>query len=214
MGVISPTVSNGTREESNDHAEHQCRRPGNDRGPGQFPERPGPVQHRLQQHDRAAEHARRQLDRGDRVRLRPGAEPVAGGLQHRVPAAVEDHGNPVPQPRRLLQHQRAVAADGAVVRRRHVRRSGPGFLGPRVSDAAFPQEAIVATFTVNMSNVQEGASEMSATARYIQGLLEALDNGSKQNLAEWTSSARDAYNQAKAIWDNAAADMGTQASNA
>ena len=72
----------------------------------------------------------------------------------------------------------------------------------------------MATYTVNMSNVQEVASEMSAIARYIQSLLEDLDNGSKQNLAEWTSSARDAYNQAKAIWDNAASDMVTQASNA
>jgi len=70
------------------------------------------------------------------------------------------------------------------------------------------------TYTVNMSDVQEVAAEMGAIAKYIQGLLEDLDNGSKQNLAERTSSARDAYNSAKQIWDNAASDMVVQAGNA
>jgi WXG100 family type VII secretion target len=70
------------------------------------------------------------------------------------------------------------------------------------------------TYSVNMSNVQEVAAEMGAVATYIQGLLEDLDNGSKQHLAEWTSSARDAYNHAKAKWDAAAADMSVQATNA
>lgn len=72
----------------------------------------------------------------------------------------------------------------------------------------------MATYTVHMSNVQEVAAEMKNIASYIQGLLEDLDNGQKQNLAEWTSSARDAYNTAKKIWDNAAADMVQQANNA
>jgi len=72
----------------------------------------------------------------------------------------------------------------------------------------------MATYTVNMSNVQAVAEEMGAIARFIQGLLEDLDNGSKQNLAEWTSSARDAYNSAKVKWDAAAAQMVVQANNA
>jgi WXG100 family type VII secretion target len=72
----------------------------------------------------------------------------------------------------------------------------------------------MATYTVNMSNVQEVVSEMGSIATYIQGLLEDLDNGTLQNLAEWTSSARDAYNVAKAKWDAAAADMSQQATNA
>jgi WXG100 family type VII secretion target len=72
----------------------------------------------------------------------------------------------------------------------------------------------MATYTVNMSNVQEVAAEMGSIAKYIEGLLSDLDNGTKQNLAEWTSSARDAYNQAKQIWDNAASDMVVQAANA
>jgi WXG100 family type VII secretion target len=72
----------------------------------------------------------------------------------------------------------------------------------------------MATYSVNMSNVQEVAAEMGAVAQFIQSMLEDLDNGSKQNLSEWTSSARDAYNQAKQIWDNAASDMVAQASKA
>jgi uncharacterized protein YukE len=55
---------------------------------------------------------------------------------------------------------------------------------------------------------------MGAIASYIQGLLEDLDNGTLQNLSEWTSSARDAYNTAKQKWDAAAADMARQAANA
>jgi WXG100 family type VII secretion target len=70
------------------------------------------------------------------------------------------------------------------------------------------------TYTVNMSNVQEVAAEMGAIAASIQALVEDLDNGTKQHLAEWTSSARDAYNVAKAKWDAAAADMSVQAKNA
>jgi WXG100 family type VII secretion target len=72
----------------------------------------------------------------------------------------------------------------------------------------------MATYTVNMSNVQEVVAEMGSISTYIQGLLEDLDNGTLQNLAEWTSSARDAYNVAKAKWDAAAADMSQQAKNA
>jgi WXG100 family type VII secretion target len=72
----------------------------------------------------------------------------------------------------------------------------------------------MATYTVNMGNVQEVAAEMGSIANYISGLLEELDNGTMQNLSEWTSSARDAYNVAKAKWDAAAADMSVQASNA
>jgi WXG100 family type VII secretion target len=72
----------------------------------------------------------------------------------------------------------------------------------------------MATYTVNMSNVSEVAAEMSSISAYIQGLLTDLDNSSLQNLSEWTSSARDAYNTCKAKWDQACADMATQAANA
>ena len=72
----------------------------------------------------------------------------------------------------------------------------------------------MATYTVNMSNVAAVAEEMGYIANMIQGQLDDLDNATKMNLAEWTSSARDAYSQAKAKWDAAAAAMVTQAQNA
>lgn len=70
------------------------------------------------------------------------------------------------------------------------------------------------TYTVNISNVQEVADEMGAIANYVQGLLDDLDNSTLQNLSEWSSKARHAYNVAKKKWDAAAADMVTQAQNA
>jgi WXG100 family type VII secretion target len=70
------------------------------------------------------------------------------------------------------------------------------------------------TYTVQMSNVQLVSEEMGKIASYIQGLIEDLDNSTTQSLAEWTSSARDVYNQARAKWDAAASDMATQAVNA
>jgi len=70
------------------------------------------------------------------------------------------------------------------------------------------------TYAVNVSNVQEVADEMGAIARYINGLLEGLDDGTKQNLAEWAGPAREAYDVAKAKWDAAAADMSVQANSA
>jgi len=72
----------------------------------------------------------------------------------------------------------------------------------------------MATYTVNMSNVQEVAGQMGVIARYIQTMLTDLDDASKQNLAQWTSDARDAYNVAKAKWDAAAAQMVEQAARA
>jgi WXG100 family type VII secretion target len=72
----------------------------------------------------------------------------------------------------------------------------------------------MATYTVNMTNVQGIAGEMGAIARYIQSLLADLDDGTKQNLTEWSSDARESYNVAKAKWDAAAAQMVVQAGNA
>lgn len=72
----------------------------------------------------------------------------------------------------------------------------------------------MATYTVNMSNVQEVASQMGVLATHIQNMLADLDDGTKQSLSEWTSDAREAYNLAKAQWDQAAADMARQATKA
>jgi WXG100 family type VII secretion target len=72
----------------------------------------------------------------------------------------------------------------------------------------------MATYTVNMSNVQEVAAQMGVIASRIQQLLGDLDNGSRQHLAEWTADSQQAYYVAKAQWDAKAADMAVQATNA
>ncbi|HEV7935092.1 MAG TPA: WXG100 family type VII secretion target [Actinomadura sp.] len=69
----------------------------------------------------------------------------------------------------------------------------------------------MATYTVNMAQVDQVVSEMMAVAKKIESTLQELDNGSKQHLSEWESSTRDVYNQAKLKWDQAAADMVQQA---
>jgi WXG100 family type VII secretion target len=70
------------------------------------------------------------------------------------------------------------------------------------------------TYTVNMSNVAAVAEEMGSIANYIQGLIEDLDNSATQSLQEWTSNARQTYDQAKLKWDAAASDLVVQAGNA
>jgi WXG100 family type VII secretion target len=72
----------------------------------------------------------------------------------------------------------------------------------------------MATYTVNMSNVQEVAAQMGVISQHIQQLLSDLDDGSKMHLAEWTSDSQQAYYSAKAVWDAKAADMAVQAGNA
>jgi WXG100 family type VII secretion target len=72
----------------------------------------------------------------------------------------------------------------------------------------------MATYTVQMSNVQEVAAQMGVISGKINALLADLDDGTKQHLAEWTADSQEAYYVAKAKWDAAAADMAVQAANA
>jgi WXG100 family type VII secretion target len=72
----------------------------------------------------------------------------------------------------------------------------------------------MATYTVNMSNVQEVAAQMGVISTHIQRLLTDLDDGTKQHLSEWTADSQTAYYAAKAQWDAKAADMAVQATNA
>jgi uncharacterized protein YukE len=69
----------------------------------------------------------------------------------------------------------------------------------------------MATYAVNMSNVQEVAAQMGVLGNYINNLLDQLDNGTLQNLAEWNAESRAAYETAKKIWTQKASDMGQQA---
>jgi uncharacterized protein YukE len=73
----------------------------------------------------------------------------------------------------------------------------------------------MATYMVNMSNVQAVADEMASIANYIQEMLTDLDNETQKHLAEWQDSAAEgAYRTAKKKWDNAAANMVLQAQKA
>lgn len=60
----------------------------------------------------------------------------------------------------------------------------------------------------------EIAGEMQGITSNIQRIVTGLDDASAQHLAEWTSAARDAYNEAKAKWDAAMQDMIAQSANA
>ncbi|BBB02278.1 hypothetical protein RVR_10138 [Actinacidiphila reveromycinica] len=65
----------------------------------------------------------------------------------------------------------------------------------------------MATYTVQMEQVDVIVGEMNAITQRINQALQDLDNQAKVNLAEWTSDAQATYAQVKAQWDAAAADM-------
>jgi WXG100 family type VII secretion target len=72
----------------------------------------------------------------------------------------------------------------------------------------------MATYTVNMSNVQEVATEMNTISQQIQNMLSDLNTQVQANLSQWSSSARDAYNTAQIQWNTAAQEMSMQAAKA
>jgi len=72
----------------------------------------------------------------------------------------------------------------------------------------------MATYTVNMTNVQEVASEMNTISQQIQTMLSDLNSQVQGNLNQWSSAARDAYNVAQAKWNAACQDMVVQAARA
>ncbi|MFD7917710.1 WXG100 family type VII secretion target [Streptomyces sp. NPDC059740] len=70
------------------------------------------------------------------------------------------------------------------------------------------------TYQVSLQQMEFVGGEMDAIAKQIQQTLTELDDASKQNLSQWSSDAREAYNVAKAKWDAAAAAMQQQAAKA
>ncbi|MFC1408810.1 WXG100 family type VII secretion target [Streptacidiphilus sp. N1-12] len=72
----------------------------------------------------------------------------------------------------------------------------------------------MATYTVQMEQVDFIVGEMNSITQKINQTLADLDNQSKVNLAEWTSDAQETYAQVKAQWDAAAADMTAKAAAA
>ncbi|MDH6109212.1 uncharacterized protein YukE [Kitasatospora sp. MAP12-15] len=72
----------------------------------------------------------------------------------------------------------------------------------------------MATYTVQMEQVDFIVGEMNSITQKINQTLADLDNQSKVNLAEWTSDAQETYAQVKLQWDTAAADMTAKAAAA
>ena len=72
----------------------------------------------------------------------------------------------------------------------------------------------MATYTVQMEQVDYIVGEMNSITQKINQTLADLDNQSKVNLQEWTSDAQQTYIQVKAQWDAAAADMTSKAATA
>jgi WXG100 family type VII secretion target len=63
------------------------------------------------------------------------------------------------------------------------------------------------SYQVSLEQMAFVEGEMRATTDRLKVTLTDLDDAAKQHLAEWSSDARDAYNQAKAKWDAAAGQM-------
>ncbi|MFJ8158970.1 WXG100 family type VII secretion target [Streptomyces sp. NPDC094468] len=72
----------------------------------------------------------------------------------------------------------------------------------------------MATYTVQMGQVDVIVGEMNAITQRIIQTLADLDSQAKANLSEWTSDAQQTYAQVKAQWDAAAADMTQKAGSA
>lgn len=70
------------------------------------------------------------------------------------------------------------------------------------------------TYTVHMDNVQAIAEEMGALGKKVQTMIEQLNEGCQASLAEWSSAARDVYQQYSNQWTEAANDLPVQAANA
>jgi WXG100 family type VII secretion target len=70
------------------------------------------------------------------------------------------------------------------------------------------------TYTVHMDNVQAVAEEMGALGTRVQSMIEQLNQDCQASLAEWTSTAQEAYQQYSVQWTSAANDLPVQANNA
>ncbi|BBA96926.1 hypothetical protein RVR_2450 [Actinacidiphila reveromycinica] len=65
----------------------------------------------------------------------------------------------------------------------------------------------MATYNVDMSQVDFIVGEMNTITQRINSTLTDLDNQARINLSEWTSDAQTVYAEVKAQWDAAASDM-------
>jgi WXG100 family type VII secretion target len=55
--------------------------------------------------------------------------------------------------------------------------------------------------------LEQSRADFAGTYSSLQDTISTLDSRLRANLAEWDGSAQQAYYTAKAVWDNAMADM-------
>ncbi|WP_194915222.1 WXG100 family type VII secretion target [Catenulispora rubra] len=72
----------------------------------------------------------------------------------------------------------------------------------------------MATYMVNMNIVQQVAEQMGQISSQISDLLTNLEDSTQTHLSEWSADSQQAYWVAKKKWDEKAADMAVQATNA
>jgi WXG100 family type VII secretion target len=70
------------------------------------------------------------------------------------------------------------------------------------------KEGFMSEYTrVNFGALSTGQADFLAVYNALKGTLEDLDAELKGSLSQWEDSAKDAYHQAKAQWDQAAHHM-------
>ncbi|MDX2705658.1 WXG100 family type VII secretion target [Actinacidiphila glaucinigra] len=72
----------------------------------------------------------------------------------------------------------------------------------------------MATYTIQMQQVEFIVGEMNSITQRINRTLTDLETQASRQLSEWTSDAQQTYLQVKMQWDAAAADMTEKASMA
>jgi len=60
---------------------------------------------------------------------------------------------------------------------------------------------------VVFGTMEQGRADFAATYSSLQNTVSTLDSQLRSNLADWDGAAQQAYYAAKAVWDNAMADM-------
>jgi WXG100 family type VII secretion target len=61
--------------------------------------------------------------------------------------------------------------------------------------------------TVQHGRLDQGSADVMSAAKDIEARLDQLESDLKPLRSDWTGSAKSAYDEAKATWDKAIADM-------
>lgn len=72
----------------------------------------------------------------------------------------------------------------------------------------------MADYSLSFAGLENAVSEMNRISSQIESFLNELQNGTMKSILEWESGARDLFDQQRAVWEQGANDMVTQAHNA